>query len=88
MQGLDWSNYVDVRKDLRQLGERDALAEIDSYAKKVDEDEHLSEKFVKDFSRMAKVIPDNSKQKGLIEYMGHSGGKEVVDILIKKWKLV
>lgn len=88
MQGLDWSNYVDVRKDLRQLGERDALAEIDSYAKKVDEDEHLSEEFVRDFSMMAKVIPDNSKQQDLIKYMGHSGGREVADILIEKWKLV
>lgn len=87
LQGLEWDNYVDVNKELRQMNEREALIEIDSYAKLVDEDKHLSDKFVRDFSNMAKTIPDNSKQKKLIEYMGDSGDKEIADILIKKWHL-
>lgn len=88
LQGLEWDHYVDVKKDLRQLNEKEALVEIDSYAKLVDEDEQLSGKFVRDFSRMVKSIPDNTKQQKFIKYMGHSGGKEIADILIKKWNLV
>lgn len=87
-QELEWNNYVYVKKELRQLTEKDALVEIDSYAKLIDEDKNLSKTFVEDFSKMAKSIPDNSKQQDLIKYMGHSGGREVADILIEKWKLV
>lgn len=47
----------------------------------------LSNKFIQDFIKMANSIPENSKQKELIKYMGESGSDEIVDILITKWGL-
>jgi hypothetical protein len=82
-----WNKYVDERRDLRDMIEKDAIAEINNYAKIVDEDRNLSAKFVKDFVNLATFIPDNSKQVKLIEYLGYSGADEVVEILCKKWNL-
>ena len=44
-------------------------------------------KFVQDFIQIAESIPENSKQRELIKYMGETGANEVVDVLIKKWDL-
>lgn len=84
---LTWNNYVEVSKNLRNMAEKDAIVEINNYAKIVDEDRNLCSKFVKDFINLATLIPDNSKQVKLIEYLGDSGADEVVGILIKKWNL-
>jgi hypothetical protein len=86
-QCLEWDNYTKVNNKLRDMTEKEALVEIDRYAKTLDYDDNLSKKFMQDFIQIAESIPENSKQKELIEYMGKSGANEIVDILAKKWAL-
>ena len=76
-----------LRKHRSIAGEKEALFEIDKYAKNVDRDNDLSSKFIQDFVKMVNSIPENSKQKELIKYMGKSGAYEIVDVLITKWNL-
>lgn len=84
---LVWDDYVEVSKDLRNMIEKDAIAEINGYAKIVDESDGLSKKFVKDFIELAMSISDTSKQTKLVKFLGDSGADEIVDILSKKWSL-
>lgn len=84
---LQWDNYVEVNKNLMDMTEKDAIVEINKYATIVNNDDKLSKKFIDDFANMAELIPNNSKQVKLIEYIGDSGADEIVDILIKKWGL-
>jgi len=86
-QCLEWGNYINISGKLRDMTEKEALAEIDKYAKTVNGDDDLSEKFVQNFIQIAESIPENSKQRELIKYMGETGANEIVDILIKKWNL-
>ncbi len=86
-QYMEWSNYVNVSDNLRSMNEKEALVEINDYARLVDADEELSSKFVDDFLKMAYSIPDNKEQKELIMYMGTSGADEIVEILTEKWQL-
>jgi hypothetical protein len=83
-----WNDYVNESKDLRNMIEKDAITEINNYAKMVDQDIKLSSKFVKNFINLATLIPNNSKQIKLIEYLGDSGADEIVDILSEKWDLL
>lgn len=84
---MQWDNYVEVNRNLKNMTEKDAIVEINKYANIVDNDEKLSKKFVNDFINMAISIPNNSKQIKLMKYMGNSGADEIVNVLIKKWKL-
>jgi len=84
---LVWDDYVEVSKELTNMIEGDVIVEINSYAKKVDESEDLSNKFVKNFINLAMSVPDTSKQKKLMKSLGDSGADEIVDILSKKWCL-
>jgi hypothetical protein len=84
---LVWDDYVEVSKDLRNMIERDAIMEINGYAKIVDESNDLSRRFVKNFIKLAMSISDTPKQTKLVKSLGDSGADEVVDILSKKWSL-
>ncbi len=84
---LIWDNYVKVNNNLRSMTEKDALAEINEYAKIVAGNKRLSNRFSRDFDDLTTLIPESSKQVKLIESIGNSGADEVVDILIKKWEL-
>jgi hypothetical protein len=84
---MEWENYVTVHKDLRNMTEREAIAFIDSYAKIIVEDETLTKKYIEDFVRLATTIPDNANQQKLIQYIGDTGGDEIVDILADRWEL-
>jgi len=44
-QSLEWDDYVDVSGNLRAMNERDALVEIDKYAKLVNRDVYWTGKF-------------------------------------------
>lgn len=87
VQGLGWQKYLKINNNLRSISEKEALVEIDNYARIIDENEELSKRFVNDFLAIAKSIPKNEGQRKIIEYMGNSGGKEIVDILVREWNL-
>lgn len=86
-QGLEWQKYLKTNDNLGNMSEKEALVEIDGYAKVINENEELSKHFVEDFMSMAMSTPSREGQRKIAKYMGNSGGEEITDILIKKWKL-
>ncbi|MEK7104372.1 MAG: hypothetical protein AAB842_03165 [Patescibacteria group bacterium] len=87
IKSLSWKNYVNTIGNLRDSNERDALVEIDKYAKLVSSNDKKRAHFVKDFIKITQSIPDSTKQRKVIEYMGDSGADEIVDILSNSWNL-
>ena len=69
------------------MTEKEAIEEINKYSKIVDENNILSDKFIKDFNKFVISIPSNFKQIEMIKKMGDSGAEDIVNILSDRWDL-
>ena len=67
------------------MTEREAIAEIDSYAKLINNNLELSRLFSEDFLKICITKPNNFEQENFVKMMGEKGGDEIADVLIKKW---